>query len=108
VAEAAKSTPHVLIERGFPGFETVPGVKLFNVRFCRNGIGLSGQNGIPKGLVQNHWDTFAPRLRQGVWSRFTKRRSSKLFSTVQEFFRIGKDWPKQGCTPIYPQGTFPD
>jgi hypothetical protein len=45
-----------------PGFATVPGVKLSSDLFYINGIGLSGRNGIPKGLVQNHWTTFAPRL----------------------------------------------
>ena len=45
-----------------PGFTTVPGVKLSNVLFYMNGVGLAGRNGIPKGLVQNHWTTFAPRL----------------------------------------------
>ena len=45
-----------------PGFGTVPGIALSNVSFYLNGIGLAGRNGIPKGLVDNHWDTFAPRL----------------------------------------------
>ncbi len=27
-----------------------------------NGIGIAGQNGIPRGLVQNHWDLFEPRV----------------------------------------------
>ena len=45
-----------------PGFETVSGVKLSNVLFYMNGVGLAGRNGIPKGLVNNHWDLFAPRL----------------------------------------------
>ena len=27
-----------------------------------NGIALAGQNGFPRGLVQNHWDTFEPRI----------------------------------------------
>src|SRR5579875_3565330 len=27
-----------------------------------NGIGIAGQNGIPRGLVQNHWDIFEPRV----------------------------------------------
>lgn len=45
-----------------PGFTTVTGVKLSDVRFYMNGVGLAGRNGIPKGLVQNHWTTFAPRI----------------------------------------------
>jgi hypothetical protein len=27
-----------------------------------NGIGVAGQNGVPRGLVNNHWATFGPRL----------------------------------------------
>ena len=27
-----------------------------------NGIGSAGKNGVPKGLVNNHWATFGPRL----------------------------------------------
>ncbi len=27
-----------------------------------NGIGIAGQNGIPDGLVKNHWATFGPRI----------------------------------------------
>jgi len=27
-----------------------------------NGLGIAGQNGISKGLVANHWDTFGPRV----------------------------------------------
>jgi len=45
-----------------PGFSTVSGIPLSNVRFYLNGIGIAGRNGIPSGLVNNHWDTFAPRI----------------------------------------------
>ena len=27
-----------------------------------NGLGLAGKNGIPRGLVQNHWNLFEPRI----------------------------------------------
>ncbi len=27
-----------------------------------NGLGIAGKNGISKGLVANHWDTFGPRI----------------------------------------------
>lgn len=27
-----------------------------------NGIGIAGQNGIPRGMVDNHWNLFAPRF----------------------------------------------
>jgi len=45
-----------------PGFQTVSGVALSSVPFYMNGIGLPGKNGIPNGLVQNHWNTWAPRV----------------------------------------------
>jgi hypothetical protein len=45
-----------------PGFTTVSGIKLSSVPFYLNGVGLAGRNGIPRGLVQNHYLTFAPRL----------------------------------------------
>jgi len=35
---------------------------LANFPFYMNGIGLAGYNGIPKGLTQNHWLNFGPRL----------------------------------------------
>src|ERR1019366_4623837 len=33
-----------------------------DVSFYMNGIGIDGLNGIPKGLVDNHWAAFGPRL----------------------------------------------
>ena len=45
-----------------PGFSTVSGITLSTVPFYLNGIALAGRNGTPLGLVQNHWDTFAPRV----------------------------------------------
>ena len=60
-AEFTSPTSGALNTSG-PGFTTVPGVKLSNVLFYMNGVGLAGRNGIPKGLVQNHYLTFAPRL----------------------------------------------
>jgi carboxypeptidase family protein len=35
---------------------------LAGVPLYLNGIGVPGQNGVPKGLVNNHWATFGPRL----------------------------------------------
>jgi hypothetical protein len=32
------------------------------VQLYLNGIGVPGQNGVPKGLVDNYWATFGPRL----------------------------------------------
>jgi hypothetical protein len=45
-----------------PGFQTVSGIKLSSIPFYLNGIALAGRNGTPMGLVQNYWDTFAPRI----------------------------------------------
>ena len=63
-AEAAQFTSPTsgALNTSGPGFTTVPGVKLANVLFYMNGVGLAGRNGIPRGLVDNHWDTFAPRI----------------------------------------------
>lgn len=44
-----------------PGFTTVSGVTLSTVPFYMNGIAVAGQ-GVPKGLVQNHWNDWAPRV----------------------------------------------
>jgi hypothetical protein len=60
-AEFTSPTSGALNTNG-PGFTKVSGVKLSDVPFYLNGVGLAGRNGIAKGLVQNHWDTFAPRI----------------------------------------------
>ncbi len=45
-----------------PGLGTSPNPILNGVQFYLNGIGIAGQNGIPKGLVKDHWAAFGPRL----------------------------------------------
>jgi hypothetical protein len=45
-----------------PGLGTSPNPILAGLQFYENGIGIGGVNGIPKGLVQNHWATFGPRI----------------------------------------------
>ena len=45
-----------------PGLGTSPNSILAGVPLYLNGIGIPGQNGIPKGLVNNHWAAFGPRL----------------------------------------------
>lgn len=45
-----------------PGFTTVSGVPLSSIPFYMNGIGLAGKGGIPRGLVDNHYDTIGPRV----------------------------------------------
>ena len=43
-------------------FGTVSGVPLSSQVFYLNGIGIAGRNGVPKGMVNSYWKTFAPRL----------------------------------------------
>jgi hypothetical protein len=45
-----------------PGLGTSPNSILAGVPLYLNGIGVPGQNGVPKGLVDNHWASFGPRL----------------------------------------------
>jgi len=39
-----------------------PNSILAGYQFYLNGIGIDGEHGIPKGLVQNHWAAFGPRV----------------------------------------------
>jgi len=48
-----------------PGLGTSPNKILAGVPLYLNGIGIPGQNGVPKGLVNNHWAAFGPRLGFG-------------------------------------------
>ena len=41
---------------------TSPNPILAGVPLYLNGIGIPGKNGIPKGLVDNHWAAFGPRI----------------------------------------------
>ena len=61
-SQAATFLPSGALDTNGPGFSTVSGILLSNVKFYLNGVGIAGRNGIPKGLVDNHWDTFAPRI----------------------------------------------
>lgn len=45
-----------------PGLGTSPVSALAGTPMYLNGIGIAGQNGIPPGLVQNHWANFGPRI----------------------------------------------
>jgi hypothetical protein len=60
--QAATFLPSGALDTNGPGFSTVSGIILSDVRFYLNGIGIAGRNGIPRGLVDNHWNTFAPRI----------------------------------------------
>lgn len=45
-----------------PGLGTSSVQQLQGYQFYLNGIGIEGQNGIPKGLVNNSWWNFGPRV----------------------------------------------
>jgi Carboxypeptidase regulatory-like domain len=45
-----------------PGLGSSPNSILAGVPLYLNGIGIPGQNGVPKGLVDNNWTSFGPRL----------------------------------------------
>ncbi len=50
------------ISSSSPGLGTSPNPILAGYQFYVNGIGIDGKNGIPKGLVDNHWAAFGPRI----------------------------------------------
>jgi hypothetical protein len=45
-----------------PGLGSSPNSILAGVPLYLNGIGIPGKNGVPKGLVNNHWAAFGPRI----------------------------------------------
>ncbi len=45
-----------------PGLGTSPNPILQGVQFYLNGIGISGQPGVPRGMVDDHWFLFGPRV----------------------------------------------
>ncbi len=45
-----------------PGLFTSTNPTLGGYQFYLNGIGIGGKNGIPKGLVNNSWNNWGPRL----------------------------------------------
>ena len=61
-ADAAIILPNGTISPASPGLGTSPNPILAGYPFYLNGIGIPGQSGIPKGLVDNHWAAFGPRL----------------------------------------------
>ncbi len=60
--KAAVLNPDGTINAGSPGLGTSPNPILAGVPLYLNGIGIPGTNGVPKGLVDNHWASFGPRL----------------------------------------------
>jgi hypothetical protein len=61
-ADTAIMLPNGTISPNSPGLGTSPNPILAGVPLYLNGIGIPGQVGIPKGLVDNHWATFGPRI----------------------------------------------
>jgi carboxypeptidase family protein len=61
-AKAAVLNPDGTINPASPGLGTSPNPILAGVPLYLNGIGIPGTNGVPKGLVDNHWAAFGPRL----------------------------------------------
>jgi len=61
-SKAAIILPSGNISPNSPGLGTSPNPILNGVQFYLNGIGIADQNGVPKGLVDNHWAAFGPRV----------------------------------------------
>jgi Carboxypeptidase regulatory-like domain len=61
-ADAALLNPDGTINPLSPGLGTSPNSILAGVPLYLNGIGIPEQNGVPKGLVNNHWASFGPRI----------------------------------------------
>jgi Carboxypeptidase regulatory-like domain/TonB dependent receptor len=61
-ADAAVLLPDGTISPGSPGLGTSPNPILAGIPLYLNGIGIPGHNGVPKGLVNNNWATFGPRV----------------------------------------------
>jgi hypothetical protein len=61
-ADAAVFDANGNISPTSPGLGTSPNPILAGYQFYLNGIGIDGKGGIPKGLVNNHWAAFGPRL----------------------------------------------
>jgi hypothetical protein len=45
-----------------PGLGTSPNSILAGLQFYENGIGIGGVNGVAKGLTNNYWPAFGPRI----------------------------------------------
>jgi hypothetical protein len=61
-ANAAQLNSDGTINPLSPGLGTSPNPILAGVPLYLNGIGVPGKNGVPKGLVDNHWANFGPRI----------------------------------------------
>ena len=61
-ADAAVLLPDGTISPSSPGLGASPNPILAGIPLYLNGIGIPGRNGVPKGLVNNNWATFGPRV----------------------------------------------
>src|SRR6266404_124551 len=61
-ALAAQLNADGTINPASPGLGTSPNPILAGVPLYLNGIGIPGQNGVPKGLVDNHWAAVGARI----------------------------------------------
>lgn len=59
---AATATANFGCTGASPGLGTSPNPLLTGLQFYTNGMGIGGVNGIPKGLVNNTWANFGPRV----------------------------------------------
>ncbi|MGA8089086.1 MAG: TonB-dependent receptor, partial [Terracidiphilus sp.] len=111
-----------------PGFQTVGGS-----RFYMNGVSVAGQAGTPRGLVQNFYHTYQPRvgfsydlfgtgktvLRGGFGTFFERMQGNDIYNvapslpfsntpaaTNVEFSNPSMSWVTGGSasTPTFPQG----
>jgi len=61
-ADAAVLLPNGTISPNSPGLGSSPNPALSAFQFYLNGMGITGVNGNPNGMVDNHWAAFGPRL----------------------------------------------
>jgi hypothetical protein len=61
-ANAAEFNSDGSLNTSGPGFTTVAGVPLGNIPFYLNGVVVAGQDGTPRGMVQNEYGTVGPRV----------------------------------------------
>jgi Carboxypeptidase regulatory-like domain len=88
-----------------PGLGTSPNPILNGYLFYLNGIGIEGQPGVPKGLVNNHWLNFGPRVGfaydlTGQGKTVLRGGFGQMFERIQ-----GNDMYDAGGTPPF-SGAF--